>query len=325
MPIDPERLRHLREVRKLSRRKLAKRAIVTERTIQRWESDSERSETPRERTLECLARALGVEEGVLTGELPLPDSGEPAAPKPDGVQISATIEPMARLAYDLIKRRYGVSATEIIDMAPLFFVLLAEGSLAWRREKMKEAYEAIALLDRVEDSTGNKHFQVRAFETGETVDLEETSIRKADLFGEGLFEDLDFGLVPFNPDETNPFAHFLRKLAGDLKKPDVVYMERDFLAYGSPPRFPYYWICRGDLRTIANRFAEAEGALMRGDVRLHEIPEELMAEDKGEARAKWLADRAPTSTPPTPEDIEELLSGIDDRGDSESGEREDGR
>ena len=321
MPIDPERLHHLREARKLSRAQLARRAKVSERTIQRWESDSERSQTPRAHTMKCLAGALGVEEGVLTSELPLPDSGEPAAPEPDGVRISAEIDPMARLAYDLIKRRYGVSATEIIDMAPLFFVLLAEGSLAWRRERMKEAHEAIALLDRVEDSTGNKHFRVRAFETGETVDLEENSIGKADLFGEGLFE--KFGLVPFDPDKTNPFAHFLRKLAGDLEKPDVVDMDRDFLAYGSPPRFPYYWICRGDLRTIANRFAEAEDALMRGDVRLHEIPEELMAEDKGEARAKWLADRAPP--PLTPEDIEELLSGIDDRSDSESGERGDDR
>ena len=69
---------------------------------------------------------------MLTGEVPLPQAGNAPAPEPRRIQIGAEIAPKAKLAYDLIKRRYGVSATEIINMAPLFFTLLAELSLARR-------------------------------------------------------------------------------------------------------------------------------------------------------------------------------------------------
>ena len=139
MQIDPARLRSLREKKKLSRLQLEKQSGVTERTIQRLERDPHPS---RKNTLNRLAKALGVEPGVLTGELPLPEFDKASALDPERVQIGAQVVPKVRLAFDLIKRRYGVSATEIINMAPLFFALLAEGSLAWRREKIEEAEEA---------------------------------------------------------------------------------------------------------------------------------------------------------------------------------------
>ena len=68
---------------------------------------------------------------MLTGELTLPESDKAPADNSERVQIGAQIAPKVRLAYDLIKRRYGVSVTDIINMAPLFFTLLADsGSLA---------------------------------------------------------------------------------------------------------------------------------------------------------------------------------------------------
>ena len=141
------RLYDLRKAKNLSRAGLAGLSKVSVRTIQRLENPAERSNNPRGNTLDRLARALQVEPGVLTGDLPLPDSGNMPASEPRRVQVSAEIAPKARLAYDLVKRRYGVSATEIINMAPLFFALLIEGSLARRREKLEEAGEAIRRLD----------------------------------------------------------------------------------------------------------------------------------------------------------------------------------
>ena len=58
---------------------------------------------------------------VLTGQLPLEPSKAPVPAPEERVQIGAQVSPKARLAYDLVRRRYGVSATEIINMAPLFF------------------------------------------------------------------------------------------------------------------------------------------------------------------------------------------------------------
>ena len=136
MKIDPDRLRSLRKKNRLTRLELEKKCGINKRTIQRLESKSEsqRCQKSQEHTVNSLAKALGVEAGVLTGELPLPESGKAHASDSERVQIGAQVAPKVRLAYDLIKRRYGVSTTEIINMAPLFFALLAEGSLAWRRE-----------------------------------------------------------------------------------------------------------------------------------------------------------------------------------------------
>ena len=156
MKIYPDRLHRLRKERRLSRAELARRSHVSERTIQRLENESERTGTNRKDTLEYLAKALGVEEGVLTGDSPFPETDK--TPEPERVQIGAQVAPKARLGYDLIKRRYGVSTTEILNMAPLFFTLLAEGSLAWRREKLQEAGEAIGRLDQMGEEAGHSLF-----------------------------------------------------------------------------------------------------------------------------------------------------------------------
>ena len=67
------------------------------------------------------------------------------------------------------------------------------------------------------------------------------------------------------------------------------------LVFGSPLKFPDYDICCDELDSIANGSSSAKVALETGHARLSEIPEELMAEDAGEARANWLGDRLPDS------------------------------
>ena len=293
MKIDPDRLHTLRQQKGLSRSQLAERSGITERTIQRLEKEPQRSQKTHEHTLNSLAKALGVKEksGVLTGDLPLPDFDKAPADNPERVQIGAQIAPKARLAYDLIKRRYGVSATEIINMAPLFFMLLAEGSLARRREKLEEAEEAIKRLNQIE--TAHRMFGVIADYGDEAYGIEEDSIDKADIFGGYLSKDYG-GTIdvlvdePFDPDEDNPFAHYLRKLADELTKPKIVDVHRGGLLFGSPPKFPDYNICSDELDRIANGSPIARICLETGYARISEIPKELMAEDADEEREKWL-------------------------------------
>ena len=220
---------------------------------------------------------------MLTGELPLPESDK--APEPERVQIGAQVAPKVKLSYDLIKRRYGVSATEIINMAPLFFVLLAEGSLAWRRERIEEVEEAKSRLEKIDG------FWRGGLVSGSVVidggiAREGDSIAKADLFGEHLFSDIDATFIEeddlFDPSTDNPFASYLRKLEDELDITGVVDVGSDHLRFGSPLKFPDYNICRDELDGIANGSHFAKIALEAGDVRLSEIPEELMAEDAGE-------------------------------------------
>ena len=294
MKIDPERLSRLRKKNGLSRPQLAKRSGINERTIQRLESKSESQQHQKthEHTVNRLAKALNVKPGVLTGELPFRESGKEPAYDSERVQIGTQIMPKVRLAYDLIKRRYGVSPAEIINMAPLFFALLAEGSLAWRREKLKEVGEAI---DRLESIDGVWSF---GFDNAATVvaydgfSIEENSIDKADLFGEHLF-DTSYSLidVSFNPYEDNPFASYLRKLKAELDIAGIVDVDSGELMFGVPLKFPDYYICSDELDGIINGSDHAKMALATGDVRLSEIPEELMAEDASEKRTQWLEDK----------------------------------
>lgn len=290
--IDPNCLRNLRRSRKLTRGDLAERSRVSARTIQRLEDARQGGKGARENTLHKLAKALRVESGVLTGELPPPDAGKARAPDPERVQLGALVMPDVRLAYDLAKRRYGVSAAEIISMAPLFFVLLAEQSLAWRREKLGEACEAVDRLDQIKDEAGYRIFPGLAADALQKVELEAESIAKADLFGKVIDDGGRFA-EPFEPSELNPFAGYLCKLAGDLDKRGTVDADRDFIRFGSPPKFPVYSICHDDLVGITNGSERADVTLQFGGARITEIPEELMAEDAGEKRAKWLEDRLP--------------------------------
>ena len=290
MKIHPDRLRRLRKEKGLSRDQLAKRSKVSMRTIQRLENESERTHANRGYTLECLAQVLGVEEGVLTGDVPIPNASK--TPNPERVQIGALIAPKARLAYDLAGRRYGVSATEIINMAPLLFTLLAEGSLAWRHEKLEEVSDAIGRLEQVNREMGYRILEYDAIL--ETV--EQHSIGKADLFGDDLF-DSDQNMVldaPFDPSEGNPFANYLRKLADDLNRPGVVKVESGDLSYGAPwLKFPDYNLCDDKLGDTTNGSPDARRALETGFVRLSDIPAELEGEDAGEERAVWLEDKLP--------------------------------
>ena len=334
MQIDPKRLFELRDSRDLSRAQLAKKSNVSERQIRRLESTQpnqpkNRNGRVRTTTLERLAKALRVEQGVLTGELPLPDSGRAATTRdPMRTQIGAQIAPKARLAYDLARHRYGVSVTEIINMAPLFFVLLAEDSLAWRREKLDEAGEAIRRLEQIDKEAWCPLFLYAEVVAGDPDSWERESIGKADIFGEQPFSNT--ATIPDGLSEGNPFSSYLRELANTLEPADgggVVGVADGDLGFGSSMRFPDYDVCRNELDSIINGSSKARTALEQGFVRLSDIPEELMTEDAGRKRAEWLEEKipdiymdevfdeyrkhyaktAPGAATPTPDDIKKLM------------------
>lgn len=297
MPLQ-DRLRTLRKAKSLSRKRLNELSGVSMRTIQRLEDPTSESTTPHGTTVERLAKALQVTSGVLTGELPLPQPDNALAPEPRRVQIGAEIAPKARLAYDLIKRRYGVSATEIINVAPLFFTLFAELSLARRRENLLEASEVIDRLDQMKDEVGYWLFGTATTVALNAKSVERDSIDKADIFGENLLSSGVKGDImdePFDPGTSNPFADYLRWVVSEIDSRDVVDTKED-LHYGSPyAKFPGYDICGDELNKIAHGSIDARRALEFGLARLSEIPQKLLPESAGEQRAAWLEQKWPAS------------------------------
>ena len=173
-------------------------------------------------------------------------------------------------------------------MAPLFFTLLAERSLSRRREKLKEAREAIGRLGQMGDEVGHSIFGIATTVALNADTLEEGSIAKADVFGEHLLSSNDGISIPeepFDPATSNPFAAYLHQLADVLNSPSVVDTKAE-LSYGSTyGKFPDYDICAEELNDLANGSADAGRALETGFARLSDIPGELKGKDAGEERA----------------------------------------
>ena len=235
-----------------------------------------------------LARALDVDPAVLTGESLPPDFTQRPAPV-ERSPIRAMIEPKARLAYTLLKQRYGVNATDVINIAPLFFTLLAEGSLAWRRELLEAADEA---MDRaVSFGEGHLSFMKAAYHVENGLIGERQSIEALDLFGEKVSDDAHYW--DYDSSTENPFAAYLRKLANDLGTADVVSVAHDSLGVGLAPEYPDYDVCGAELDRIAHHSGEARWVLEVGHARLDEIPADMRGEDAGEQRAAWLESKAP--------------------------------
>ena len=320
MSIDPKRLKVLRKRKRLSRAQLADKAKVSPRQIARLESEASAGSTARDRTVNNLAEALGVDPGVLTGEMPMP-SAPPHREDGRSRQVSAWVQPEVGLAYALIKRRYGVSLTTLVNAAPLMFALLAEGSFVWRREKLKEVEEATERLD----NSGSRHLlstHAGAGRADQGAWVERHSIESRDLFGEAVFKDLlEQG---YDVGGTNPFAEYLRHLAAKIDDRDIVDIEADgwIEDRGTLKNFPEFTICNGDVDRFTGGSERLNFALRIGYLRVDHIPEELLTDDAAEERRQWLDQQFEA----LPEKAREAVEGVFslDLGSSEADGKEAG-
>ena len=298
--VNPNVVRELREDKRLARTRLAAIAKLSERQLRRIEDSDAPTVSVRDNTLMNLAKALEVEPSVLTGESPAPKVTTRPAPA-ERSPIRAMIEPKARLGYTLLKQRYGVNATDLINMAPLFFTLLVEGSLAWRREQLEAAEEAMWRASAL--GKGHLACMNAVHHAEEGLSRERQSIEALDLFGEKIADDAyQWG---YDSTTNNPFADYLRKLAVDLDKPDVVRVEHRELGW---MEYPGHDICGAELDTITNHSPPARWALEVGHARLDQIPSDLRGEDASEQRAAWLESQAP----PPPADESAWIDSLSD-------------
>src|SRR5215216_4570180 len=142
LTIDPERLKQLRNQRRLTQEALAKKARLDKGTISRFE----RERRPiRKTNLDRLARAVDVDPEVLIGVKPMPeDSREPVAPAlASGYQLNVRVDGAIRNAFSLAALYYKIPVRRIVELAPLLFVVAAEGSLKRRGEKLAELEAAL--------------------------------------------------------------------------------------------------------------------------------------------------------------------------------------
>ena len=308
MKIHPDRLKGLREANELSRAGLAAVSNVSAKQIQRLENPIEGSEAPRKVTLDRLSRALKVKPEVLTGQEPLPESNSPYAPP--SVRVTLRLFSEALLAYELVERRYGIRARAIMNAAPLFFVLLAEGSLNWREQELEEIREAINNLWMMEDGSNRKRFVRHASHADDDAGCEDKAIKKRNLFDDPFPYDYEYDAD--DSKTSNPFIEYLQKLAEDLDIPGIE-VDEGFVSSSVLDGMPRYSVCKDELDRIATN-PLAYFVLLHGDVRLSDIPENLESDDAAKEREEWLASKVSKNTIQRLKSLHALMkeSGLDE-------------
>ena len=276
--IDPQSLRALRSGKGWSRSQLAAMSGVSERQLARLETSGG---AVRMTTFKRIAQALGTDKEKLSGASPV----TPNPAKLEDVGLRARVSPQLQLAYDLVSLRYGPTRREIIELAPLLFVLLAEGSLAWRRGRVREVDE---LLDRLRELGKPTALYGEAFleYVQEGNEYERGSISNVDLMGN------DVRREEWGDSYGVPFCDYLCKLAEDMRIEGIVDFYPNTTSatvgfetiWGAEP----YEVCRDLLSELTGESKLARRALAHGDVRLSDIPKELLSPKSKDGRVAWL-------------------------------------
>ncbi len=310
MNIRSDTLKALRARRSLSQDDLARATVGPEQvsvsTIKRIEgANGDYDANPR--IAKKLAEVLKVEPATLAKEWQEPTDPEPRLREIGYRPHKAIIDDKTALAFQVVEQVYGIPIQSQILMAPLFSALLAEGSFAWRREKLAEVNETTDRLLSLAE--GHLSFALGAARVSDGAFEEEQSIAKRDLFGREVEENaLDYGYDPVG--KNNPFADFLWDFGHKYDSADIV-IDDGWGGWKTPEGMPEYEVAGDYLEEITGGDTWAEYALVRGHARIREIPKELMGKEATPARIAWLTSKVPAedrTRQDTP--LEELLQEL---------------
>lgn len=277
MKLDPARLRRLMEHDGRKQVEIAKQVKCTPKTIGRWLKGEV---NPPPRTIIKLSKVLGVDAEVLAGQAPMPElrPSKAVAPK---TRLGADVSARTRNAFMLVGETYGITQTQIIEMAPLLFTLLAEGSLDYRRVELAKDDARIAEMN----AAANGYRCYLSSHWAEEGALEEQgSIDQSDIFGlqiDGVASELGY----YQPTD-NPFFEYLTHLATHFTNTNAVLLDivEDLHADG----IPAFSLFNDRLLKIAGGDQDLARHISIGTVDLAKIPPEFKSPEKQEERIKWM-------------------------------------
>lgn len=290
-PIHPETLKAYRTRKHWTQEQLADATRgphkVSLPTIKRIESTKANTYPANDRVAEALAKVLGISvEDLAKGPSETGDHEE-SLRKFGYRPLRTMIDAETALAFNMVQHIYGIPVRSQIEMAPLFAALLAEGSLAWRRKRVEAIEEASSKLQEL--GGGHYSFVYAAWRVDEGTAEEHESIIKRDLFGVQASEQaFDCG---YDRSANNPFADYLEKFANEAQAQTITF-DKDF-GWKTSEGLPAYRIGADIIERLTADDPDAEYALLRGHVRLKDIPEELRSDDKEAERVAWMIARIP--------------------------------
>ncbi len=187
-------------------------------TVSRWERGA--THRVRGHLREPLCKALGVNWDTLTTP-PGPEQAKPVGLTRMQRWVSSHVPP----ALLLVARRYGVNPSDVLDIAPLLFLIAAERSLLERRRRLDEFRavwnETEPRLLKISAHLGAL-VAVRNHEADEILEQEEKSLRERDILG-NLIDHESRG-----EDDEGAFVHFIRSLTDGLPQDAVTSIESSY-------------------------------------------------------------------------------------------------
>lgn len=135
--LNPKTLKALRNARGMSQSELADESDISKTQIGRWER-GQQIDNVRGESRKRLCATLGVKWEVLTRP-----PKEPSAGVSGLSELKLNVGPSTLTGLELVRRIYGVRREDIIELAPLLFLLTAQTSLERRRGTLQEAVEEV--------------------------------------------------------------------------------------------------------------------------------------------------------------------------------------
>lgn len=289
--IHPEALKAFRARMHLTQDQLADATRGPNRvslpTIKRIEGTKDGAYPANDRVAATLAKALRVSVEDLSRVPSKSEDLEESLRKRGYRPLRTMIDEETSLAFNMVQDIYGIPIRSQIVMAPLFAALLAEGSLAWRRKRVAAIEEASANLQEL--GGGHCSFVGAVWRVDEGADGERKSIGKRDLFGIHVSEAaFDLG---YDRSTNNPFADYLEVFAGEVQS-ETVRIDKEF-GWKTGEGLPDYRVGADIIERLTGDDPDAEYALLRGHVRMKDIPDDLLGHDKEGERVAWMIERIP--------------------------------
>ena len=213
--INPQTLKYARKRRGMSQKELADaiREIAkgcSKDTVSRWERGESRRLHPRFRKALCEVLRIPWEKLVEPRDQPLRDA-----------TTKVSMGKGARNSLRLVAERYDVRPQDVLDLAPLLFLIIAERSLLERQRQLQKLDAALQESETLLENSGHIGGIIanRSVFTDDQLDLldeEKQSLGKGDVFGR---------ITKHEYRNEGPFAHFVRDLTKDLAKDAVVHIE----------------------------------------------------------------------------------------------------
>ncbi|MBC7153249.1 MAG: helix-turn-helix transcriptional regulator [Rhodobacteraceae bacterium] len=277
--INPDRLIALLDRCPISQKELAADIGIDVGTLSRWKRLDKPPGRLRGDKLAKLCDALGTTPTELCSDGPLPE-----APKGDDAthkgQVTMVLDTACRNSLALVARRYGVTRQQIVEVAPLLFAVMAEQSIAERREQLQKFSDALGNIEN--SAPPHLRNSLRSpwdSDDQEILEAEKRSIDARDLFASHV------GTWDANHSKDNPFARFLRKKLIETGLPNG-----KTVTWGGDDS-PRYMLGAEELVEFFGRDTGAWLPVLNGDVALAEMPREIRKATP-ERRASWVKEKS---------------------------------